>query len=115
MSPLSQQDNAVFCLSPRLHVVPIRHGSADVARAIRELWLEHRFDCVALPLPASVENPVEEGIRRLPVVSVVVMPEPDRDERSACSYIPLDPCQPVISTIRTAMEEGSIGPISTGT
>ena len=106
MSPLSQQDNAVFCLSPRLHVVPIRHGSADVARAIRELWLEHRFDCVALPLPASVENPVEEGIRRLPVVSVVVMPEPDRDERPACSYIPLDPCQPVISTIRTAMEEG---------
>ncbi len=106
MSAVSQQENAVFRLSPRLHVVPIRHGSADVARAVRELWLAHRFDCVSLPLPASVEDPVEEGIRRLPVVSVVVMPEPDGNKRPACSYIPLDPCQPVISTIRMAMEEG---------
>ena len=106
MSPLSQPDDAVFRLSPRLHVVPIRHGSADVAVAIRELCLTHRFDCVGLPLPASVENPVEEGIRQLPVVSVVVMPEPERDESPGCSYVPLDPCQPVIATIRMAMEEG---------
>ena len=106
MSPLSQQADEVFRLSPRLHVVPIRHGSADVAKAIRELWLAHRFDCIALPLPASVETPVEEGIGRLPVVSVVVMPEPDNNERPRCSYIPLDPCQPVISAIRMAMEEG---------
>lgn len=106
MSAVSPQDHAVFRLSPRLYVVPIRHGSADVARAVRDLSLAQRFDCVSLPLPASVEEPVEEGIRRLPVVSVVVMPEPDRDERPACSYIPLDPCQPVIATIRMAMEEG---------
>ena len=106
MSPLSQQDAAVYRLSPRVHVVPIRHGSSDVARAVRDLWLKQRFDCVALPLPASVEDPVEEGVRQLPVVSVVVMPEPNRDERPVCSYVPLDPCQPVIATIRTAMEEG---------
>ncbi len=106
MSPLSQQDNAVFRLSPRLHVVPIRHGSADVAQTIRDLWLTHRFACVSLPLPASVENLVEEGIRRLPVISLVVMPEPDRNEHSEHSYIPLDPCQPVIATIRMALEEG---------
>ena len=106
MSPLLQEDNAVFRLSPRVYVVPIRHGSADVARAVRELWLAHRFDCVALPLTASVEAQVEEGIARLPVVSVVVMPEPAGNERPACSFVPLDPCQPVISTIRMAMEEG---------
>ncbi len=106
MNPLSQQDAAVYRLSPRVHVVPVCHGSADVARAVRDLWLTQRFDCVALPLPASVGDPVEEGVRHLPVVSVVVIPEPDRDERPVCSYIPLDPCQPVIATIRTAMEEG---------
>ncbi len=106
MSPLSQQDRAVYRLSPRLHVVPVRHGSVDVSKAVRDLWMADRFDCVALPLPASVENPVEEGITRLSVISVVVMPEPDRNERPVCSYIPLDPCQPVISTIRMAMEEG---------
>ena len=93
MNPLSQQDTAVYRLSPRVHVVPICHGSADVARAVRDLWLKQRFDCVALPLPASVEDPVEEGVRQLPIVSVVVMPEPDRDERPVCSYVPLDPCQ----------------------
>ena len=106
MNPLSQQDTGVYCLSPRVHVVPIRHGSANVARAVRDLWLKQRFDCVALPLPASVEDPVEEGVGQLPIVSVVVMPEPDRDERPVCSYVPLDPCQPVIAMIRTAMEEG---------
>ena len=106
MSPLSQQDAAVYRLSPRVHVVPVCHGSADVARAVRDLWLKQRFDCVALPLPASAGDPVEEGVRQLPAVSVVVMPEPDRDERPVCSYVPLDPCQPVIATIRTAMEEG---------
>lgn len=106
MSPLSQQDAAVYRLSSRVHVVPVRHGSADVAKAVRDLWLKQRFDCVALPLPASVEDPVEEGVRQLPVVSVVVIPEPNRDERPVCSYVPLDPCQPVIAMIRTAMEEG---------
>ena len=102
MSLPSQQ--AVFRLSPRVHVVPIRHGSADVSMAIRDLWLTRRFDCVGLPLPASVEHPVEEGIRRLPVIGVVVLPEPG--EPPGHSYVPLDPCQPVIAAIRMAMEEG---------
>lgn len=106
MSLLSQRDNAVFRLSSRVQVVPVCHGSADVVVAVRDLWLKQRFDCVALPLPASVEGPVEEGIGRLPVAGVVVLPEPDRHERPECSYVPLDPCQPVIATIRTAMEEG---------
>ncbi len=106
MSLLSQRDNAVFRLSSRVQVVPVCHGSADVAVAVRDLWLKQRFDCVALPLPASVGDAVEEGVRRLPVAGVVVLPEPDRHERPECSYVPLDPCQPVIATIRTAMEEG---------
>lgn len=104
MSALSTE--AVFRLSPRIRLFPIRHGSADVAQTLRDLWLTHRFDCVGLPLPASVEHRVEEGIDLLPVISLVVMPEPDDENGPVHSYIPLDPCQPVIAAIRMAMEEG---------
>lgn len=104
MSDLSTE--AVFQLSSRIRLVPIRHGSADVSRAIRDLWLSQRFDCVGLPLPASVTRPVEEGVNLLPIISLVLMPEPDGEHGPQRSYIPIDPCQPVIAAIRMAMEEG---------
>ena len=104
MSDLSTE--AVFQLSSRVRLVPIRHGSADVSQTIRDLWLSQRFDCVGLPLPVSVTRPVEEGVNLLPVISLVLMPEPDGEHGPQRSYISIDPCQPVIAAIRMAMEEG---------
>lgn len=91
--------------------------------------LEYDFDCVAVPLPESFREPVEDGILDLPLPSIVIqrpsfrfqspeitdfqlMEEEDDDE--ACeedydtdpvSYVPIDPCQPVIMAIRAAMGE----------
>ena len=95
----------VFKLSSRIRVLPIRHGSGDIAQEVRETLLAHRIDCLAVPLPPSVQETVEQAIAQLPFISLVVMPEPNREETLSHSFIPVDPCQAVIMGIRVAMSE----------
>jgi hypothetical protein len=98
--------DTIFALSPNIHVLPIVHGSGDMAHTVREIIVSRHIDCVGLPLPPSVETLVEQGVNQLPVISLVVLPEPEDDGASRCSYVPIDPCQPVIMGIRAAMSEG---------
>lgn len=106
MRPLSSSAASVLELSSRIRILPFRNASSDVAQEVRELFLSQRADCLAVGLPSSVELLVEQGIERLPLISLVVLPEPEQQERATCSYIPIDPCQPVIMALRTAMGEG---------
>ncbi|MDH3504007.1 MAG: hypothetical protein OEZ41_02975 [Nitrospirota bacterium] len=98
--------DTIFALSPNIQVLPIVHGSGDMAHIVREIIVSRHIDCVALPLPPSVQTLVEDGVDQLPVISLVVLPEEDGDGTSSCSYVPIDPCQPVITGIRSAMSEG---------
>jgi hypothetical protein len=106
MSLPGSQPDTIFTLSPRIQVLPIVHGSGDMAQTVRDLMVSQEIDCLALPLPPSVEALVEEGVATLPIISLVVCPEQGDDEASNCSYVPIDPCQPVIMGIRVAMGEG---------
>ncbi|WP_417737129.1 hypothetical protein [Rosistilla oblonga] len=111
-------------ISPRISVIPIIHGSGDFSWEVRRRMLEHEFDCVAIPLPHSFQQRVEEGVLQLPKPSIVIQPtsprftesewsesqsadddEDDFDDESPTSYVPIDPCQPVIMAIRIAMGE----------
>ena len=81
--------------------------------------LEHEFDCLAIPLPPSFQEDVQRGIDLLPMPTVVTQrasegfdigwtPEDDETSESSdsrVSYVPIDPCQPVIAGIRIAMGE----------
>jgi hypothetical protein len=98
--------DTIFALSPNIHVMPIVHGSGDMAHTVREIIVSRHIDCVGLPLPPSVQTLVEQGVEHLPLISTVVLPEQEDDEGSSCSYVPIDPCQPVIMGIRSAMSEG---------
>lgn len=111
----------VLKIGPRVIAAPIIHGSGDFAWEVRRLMLTHQFDCVAVPLPGSFQAPVEQSILSLPTPSAVFQkdaiaaenktwtPESEREESddspdfSSSSYVPIDPCQPVIAAIRTAM------------
>ncbi len=106
MSLPAAPPDTIFTLSPRLHVLPIVHGSGDMAQTVRDLMVSQKIDCLALPLPPSVESLVEEGVATLPIISLVMCPEQGDDEALSCSYVPIDPCQPVIMGIRVAMGEG---------
>jgi hypothetical protein len=97
---------AVLKLSPKLSVFPIIHASGDMAQEMRETLIAKCFDCLAVPLPPSVEAPVEEAIEELPVIRLVSIPEPPRGGAPSVSFVPVDPCQAVIMGLRVAMNEG---------
>jgi len=112
----------ILQFSPRITCLPVIHGSGEFALAVRRLLLEQEFDCVAVPLPPSFQPLVERGIELLPTPTMVCQPEPrwggqewsggfehedeEEEERDpAFSYVPIDPCQPVIAAMRGAMAE----------
>jgi hypothetical protein len=93
-------------ISPRVRVLPIIHGSGDFAIRVREELLNRPYDCVAVPLPPSFQDDVEECIEQLPTVSVVAQLDVDREDAElGFSYVPIDPCQGVIAALRTAIGE----------
>lgn len=108
-------------IGPRITVAPVIHGSGDFAVEVRRMMLAESFDCVAVPLPRSFQANVEDAIQRLPEPSIVLQDSvktyrtewtPDQDEDDdddeldrQISYVPIDPCQPVIAALRSAMGE----------
>ena len=112
-------------ISPQISVAPVLHGSGDFAVEIRRIMLNHRFDCLAVPLPPSFQDDVERGLEFLPHITAVVQEElpdfrgfasPDSFETDShdssesilahrMSYVPVDPCQPVIAALRLAVQE----------
>jgi len=105
MPPQTPAADTILRLSPKVAVLPIIHGSGDMAQEVRETLITRPIDCLAVPLPPSVELPVENAIAGLPLIRLVSIPEPPRDGSPAVSYVPVDPCQPVIMGIRVAMSE----------
>lgn len=115
----------VLRFGARITCLPVIHGSGDFAVAVRRLMLEEAFDCVAVPLPPSFQADVERGIEMLPNPTIVTQPEaprfqtewsPDAEledddegsdelEEPTHSFVPIDPCQPVIATLRSAVSE----------
>ncbi|WP_422925053.1 hypothetical protein [Singulisphaera sp. PoT] len=93
-------------IGPRIRVLPIIHGSGDFAIRVREELLSRPYDCLAVPLPPSFQDDVEEAIERLPEISVVAQLDADPDDMThGFSYVPIDPCQGVIAGLRVAMGE----------
>ncbi|MEZ6123536.1 MAG: hypothetical protein R3C49_10210 [Planctomycetaceae bacterium] len=115
----------VLKLGRNITVLPVIHGSGDFAVEVRRLMLAESFDCVAVPLPPSFQNAVETAVLNLPRISAVLQQEPpvrfegtgefqpdaDSEDEAAspvqgrASYVPIDPCQPVIAALRIALQE----------
>ncbi|WP_146403553.1 hypothetical protein [Planctomycetes bacterium CA13] len=117
-------------IGDRISVLPVIHGSGQFSLIVRRWFLENPFDCLAVPLPESFRHPVETAVLELPRPSIVIQPttprfeplagdhdwsepawgETNEDDDSDLetfphSYVPIDPCQPVIMAIRAAMGE----------
>ncbi len=59
-------------LDDRTTILPIIHGSGQFAWLTRRFLLEHRFDCVAVSLPESFRQCVEQAVLELPKPSIVI-------------------------------------------
>ena len=115
-------------LGQRIAVLPVIHGSGQFALTVRRWMLQTDFDCVAIPLPESFRESVESAVLDLPSPSIVLQrpsphfeaaqdwsPKPwnteepfeddEPEESDSVSFVPIDPCQPVIMSIRAAMGE----------
>ena len=93
-----------FALSPRIRMLPIIHGSGDFAIVARDELLAEPYDCLAVPLPPSFQEDVEDAVERLPTISAVLQPDANGTS-NGFNYVPIDPCQGVIAAIRTAIGE----------
>jgi hypothetical protein len=91
-------------IGSRIRALPIIHGSGDYAVRVRADMLEHSYDCLAVPLPPSFQDDVEEAIGRLPAISAVLQRDAG-PEAAGFSYVPIDPCQGVIAALRLALGE----------
>jgi hypothetical protein len=100
---------SVFSVGSWLTLIPVVHGSAAYAIALRQELLSRPFDALAVPLPESFEQEVLRGVDRLPALSAVVrLSAPGEDSESMArrgTYVPIDPCQGVIAAIRLALGE----------
>ena len=97
----------IFDLSPRLTLLPILHGSGDFALEVRRRLLSTSCDCLAVPLPPAFEDGIEDAVCRLPAIHVVAQREGGlSSDPTAYSYVPVDPCQPLIAAVRAAVEAG---------
>lgn len=114
MTPRPPEADDFLTISDRIRVAPVVHGSGDCALLVREELLARSYDCLAVPLPPSFQDEVEAAVDALPTISVVVRRDleefdPDRnpedDVQAGFSYVPIDPCQPVVAAIRTALGE----------
>ena len=109
-----------LALSPRITCLPVVHGSGACALAVRRWLLEHPCDCLAVALPESFRYGVLDAVQSLPSPAIVLQRPLDLtpghwqseqssqssgSEEPAWSYVPIDPCQPVIMALRVAMGE----------
>jgi hypothetical protein len=95
-------------ISPKVRVLPVVHGSGDCAVLVREELLSRPYDCLAVPLPPGFQEDVEAAIADLPKVSIVLRRDADAywsDGPTGFSYVPIDPCQPVIAALRAVVGE----------
>ena len=102
---MSAAADRFLALGERITALPVIHGSGDCAVAVRERMLELSPDCLAVPLPPSFKRQVLEAAEKLPHVSAVVQRDAWNHGEEGFSYVPVEPCQPVVAAIRTALGE----------
>lgn len=104
----------VFQIGARVSCFPVIHGSGDFAVAIRRKLIDEQFTCVAIALPHSFRDAILAGIDLLPRPTIALQEQQfelgnegdeEDDEGRAYNFVPIDPCQPVISAVRAAVGE----------
>ena len=95
----------------RFTYLPVVPGRLEFAAEVRRQILTLRPAIVAVELPETLSGVYLEAISRLPRISVIFYN--DTEYRRAGSdpeqavYIPVEPCDPFVEAIRTALEIGA--------
>ena len=90
--------NLIYC--------PVVPGRLEFAFRVRRFLLAVRPQVVAVELPTALEREYRTALGRLPKMSVLLIPPEDDDEDTA-TYIPVEPADPFVEALRTAIEIGA--------
>jgi len=87
--------------------LPVVPGRIEFALRVRRLLLTERPKVVAVELPSDLQAVFIQALDRLPQISVIVVPDRQKDEEDSASYIVIEPGDPFIEALRTAREIGA--------
>lgn len=82
--------------------VPILHNRVEFAVEVRRQFEAFQPDCVAVEYPPTLRQAILDGVRRLPLLSVVHYAESD----GAFTYLLIEPTDGQVEAIRLAQECG---------
>jgi hypothetical protein len=85
-----------------VRLVPIIHNRVEFALEVRRQFSSFRPELLAVEYPSTIEERILEGIKRLPLLSVVYYEEEDH----TFIYLPLEPTDGQVEAIRLAVSEG---------
>jgi len=80
--------------------VPILHNRMEFALEVRRQFEVLRPHCIAVEYPATLRHAILEGVKRLPLLSVIHYTEED----GAFIYLSIEPTDGQVEAIRLAME-----------
>ncbi len=79
--------------------VPVLHGRLEFAMAVIRWFARWQPDAMAVEYPQTLREPLLKGIKRLPLLSVVLYKEKDGTH----VYLPLEPTDGVVEAARLAL------------
>ncbi|MDP6180405.1 MAG: hypothetical protein QGG48_10985, partial [Desulfatiglandales bacterium] len=85
-----------------VRIVPILHNKMEFAIEVRREFKEFKPDHVAIEYPSTLKNKILQGVKRLPLLSVVHYEESDR----SFIYLLLEPTDGQVEALRLALAYG---------
>ncbi|MBW1783959.1 MAG: hypothetical protein JRL30_24870 [Deltaproteobacteria bacterium] len=85
-----------------IRMVPILHNRMEFALEVRRVFEAFNPDHVAVEYPDTLKEKIIEGVKRLPLLSVVHYEERD----GTFTYLPLEPTDGQVEAIRLALSKG---------
>ena len=85
-----------------VRLVPILHNRMEFATEVRRQFEEFRPDRVAVEYPDTLGDKILQGVKRLPLLSVVYY----EDKDGAFTYLLLEPTDGQVEAVRMALSKG---------
>lgn len=89
----------------RITYFPVVPGRVEFAAEVRREVLRIQPNVIAVELPSWLEPLYRQAVDRLPQISTVVAPDPERDGEAI--YIVIEPADPFVEAIRTGLMLGA--------
>jgi hypothetical protein len=91
----------------RFTYLPVAPGRLEFAIEVRQAILREKPQVVALELPVTLRQHFPRAVARLPEISVIIYPDAGARAEEGAIYVPVEPADPFVEAIRTALEIGA--------